>query len=258
MDYRKAQCGTIMEIKQKLINLIRRCLYGENATSEDLICFLRSRGALIGSNVIVYAPNKTLIDKTAPWLLEIGDRVRIAEGAKILTHDYAWSVLKCCDSGSFPPGQILGGEGPVVIGNNVFIGMNAIIMRGVTIGDNVVIGAGSVVTKPCEANSVYAGNPAKRIMSIEDFYRKRKEQQFTEAKDLAIRYRNRFGKEPPVEVFREYFMLFMSGDCAVQTAALKAQMETSGNFEECLQYMNSEKPMFSNYETFLQECYREQ
>lgn len=193
----------IMGIKQKLINLVRRWLYAENATSEDLIRFLRSKGALIGSNVIVYAPNKTLIDKTAPWLLEIGDRVRIAEGVKILTHDYAWSVLKCCESESFAPGQILGGEGPVVIGNNVFVGMNAIIMRNVTIGDNVIIGAGSVVTKLCESNSVYAGNPAKRIMSIEDFYRKRKEQQFVEAKTLAIRYRDRFGKEPPVEVFRE-------------------------------------------------------
>ena len=60
------------------------------------------------------------------------------------------------------------------IGNNVFIGVNAVITRGVTIGNNVIIGAGSVVVKDCQANSVYAGNPAKRIMSLDAFYEKRK------------------------------------------------------------------------------------
>ena len=52
---------------------------------------------------------------------------------------------------------MLGASGIVEIGDNVFIGMNTIIERNVKIGTNVVIGAGSVVTKDCESNSVYAG-----------------------------------------------------------------------------------------------------
>ena len=52
---------------------------------------------------------------------------------------------------------------PVVIGNNVWIGMNCVIMRGVTVGDNVVIGANSVVTKDIPANTIAAGNPCKVI-----------------------------------------------------------------------------------------------
>ena len=70
-------------------------------------------------------------------------------------------------------GGILGASGEVAIGNNVFIGMNTIILRGVHIGDNVVIGAGSVVSKDCAENGVYAGSPAKFIMSINDYYEKR-------------------------------------------------------------------------------------
>ena len=49
---------------------------------------------------------------------------------------------------------------PVKIADNVWIGMNAVILKGVTIGENCVVAAGSVVTKGVEPNTVVAGNPA--------------------------------------------------------------------------------------------------
>jgi exopolysaccharide acyltransferase PssR len=49
------------------------------------------------------------------------------------------------------------------IGENCFIGINAMILPGVRIGDQVIVGAGAVVTKDVPANSVVAGNPAKVI-----------------------------------------------------------------------------------------------
>jgi acetyltransferase-like isoleucine patch superfamily enzyme len=52
---------------------------------------------------------------------------------------------------------------PIVIGDDVFIGTNSIILKGVTIGDRAIIGAGSVVTKDVSADSMVAGNPATVI-----------------------------------------------------------------------------------------------
>lgn len=55
---------------------------------------------------------------------------------------------------------------PVNIGNNVFIGMDSIVLKGVSIGDNSIVGAGSVVTHNIPKNSVAAGNPAKIIYTV--------------------------------------------------------------------------------------------
>ncbi|MBB1400978.1 DapH/DapD/GlmU-related protein [Pseudoalteromonas sp. SG45-1] len=52
---------------------------------------------------------------------------------------------------------------PVIIGNNVWVGEGAVILAGVTVGDNSIIGANSVVCKDIDANSIYVGNPAKKI-----------------------------------------------------------------------------------------------
>jgi acetyltransferase-like isoleucine patch superfamily enzyme len=55
----------------------------------------------------------------------------------------------------------------VKIGNNVWIGMNAVILKGVTIGDNSVVAAGAVVTKSIPANTIVAGNPAVTVKKFE-------------------------------------------------------------------------------------------
>jgi len=51
----------------------------------------------------------------------------------------------------------------IIIGKNVWIGANCIILKGASIGHNSVIGAGSVLTKVVPDNCLYAGNPAKKI-----------------------------------------------------------------------------------------------
>ena len=55
---------------------------------------------------------------------------------------------------------------PVKIENNVWIGMNAVILKGVTIGENSIVAAGSVVTKSIEPNVVVAGNPAVVVRQL--------------------------------------------------------------------------------------------
>jgi acetyltransferase-like isoleucine patch superfamily enzyme len=57
---------------------------------------------------------------------------------------------------------------PIVIKQNVWIGANCLILKGVTIGENSVIGAGSIVTKDIPANVIAVGNPAKIIKNLND------------------------------------------------------------------------------------------
>lgn len=237
-----------------LKKLIRRLVWREKADSQTFVAHLKKLGVQIGADVDFYSPPHTMVDVSCPCLLTIGSHVRITHGVIILTHDYAWSVIKGLPE---QPGQILGARSPVTIGNNVFIGMNAIITRGVTVGDHVIIGAGSVVTGDCESGWVYAGNPAKKLMTLEQYRQKREALQFDEAKALARSYRARFGKNPPPEVFDEYFMLFCTAEDAASNPRFRFQMETGMGFEECVTYMEQRKPRFRGFAAFLQACLEE-
>jgi acyl-[acyl carrier protein]--UDP-N-acetylglucosamine O-acyltransferase len=192
------------------------------------------------------------VDETAPWLVTIGNNVSITHGVIILTHDYSWSVIKTTS------GEILGAMSPVKIGNNVFLGMNAIILKGVTINDNVIIGAGSVVAHDCEEGWVYAGNPAKKVMPIQQYAEKRRQKQFAEAKRLAVEYRARFNTTPPIEMFKEYFQLFCTEEAAKAVPDFCGQMVLAGTYDDCASYMREVRPMFDGFASFLCACYEEE
>ena len=114
--------------------------------------YLRKKGVKIGRNCKVH----TVAFSTEPYLVEIGDNVRITSGTTFITHDGAVNVFH---------GDIGGGIfGRIKIGNNVFIGTNCIILLNTTIGNNCIIGAGSVVRGQFPDDSVIVGNPAKVVM----------------------------------------------------------------------------------------------
>lgn len=60
-------------------------------------------------------------------------------------------------------------EKPIEIGNNVWIGMNVVVLPGVKIGNNVIIGSNSVVNKDIESDSIAVGIPAKVISKKEPY-----------------------------------------------------------------------------------------
>lgn len=148
--------------------IVKKILYREKADSNSYEKHLRKLGVRIGDRTVIYVPTKTCIDITRPWLIEIGNDVKITEGVTILTHGYDWSVLQNVY------GEILGSAGKVKIGNNVFIGMKTTILKNVEIGNDVIIEANSLVNKNIPSNVVVAGNPARIIMSIDEYYQKRK------------------------------------------------------------------------------------
>jgi len=97
-----------------------------------------------------------------PYLIEIGNRVRITNNVTFHTHDGGTGVLR----DKFPDINVFG---RIKVKDNVFLGSNSTILPGVTINENVIVAAGSVVTKDLEADSVYGGVPAKKIKSLKDY-----------------------------------------------------------------------------------------
>lgn len=70
----------------------------------------------------------------------------------------------------------------------MFIGWGATILGGSHIGDNVIIGANSVVSGNVDSNSVYAGNPARKLMTLEEYRDKREKLQLNEAVEYVLEY----------------------------------------------------------------------
>ena len=81
-----------------------------------------------------------------------GDNVELGPGVKVISANHSMD-----DFSQHVKNQ------PIIIGSNVWIGANSVILPGVSIGDKVIIGAGSIVTKSIPSNSVAVGNPCKRI-----------------------------------------------------------------------------------------------
>ncbi len=146
LDYEK-QCAAVRELfgtvgKNVSIQPRFNCDYGKNIH--------------VGDNFLTNY-NVTILDIAK---VTIGDDVMIGPNVLISTVGHPIS----------PKGRALrhGICKPVTIGNNVWIGGNAVILPGVNIGENSIIAAGAVVTKDVPANCIVGGVPAKVIKEIEN------------------------------------------------------------------------------------------
>lgn len=97
--------------------------------------------------------------------ISIGKYCEIAEGVHIISSNHAMNRmnLNLTVQLAVGAGRLFASKGPVTIGNNVWIGDNAIILSGTSIGDGAVVGAGSVVTGNVPSFTIVAGSPARPI-----------------------------------------------------------------------------------------------
>lgn len=124
-------------------------------TTEELI----RKGMSVGKNF--QRMHNVNIDESHCWLIKIGNNVTMAPNVQVLAHDASTKMLTGYTK-----------IGSVKIGDNVFIGAGTIILPGTTIGNDVVIGAGSVISGTILSDSLYLGNPGKRVCSITEFKEK--------------------------------------------------------------------------------------
>lgn len=128
--------------------------------------------------------------------------------------------------------------------------MHSTILKGVHIGNNVIIGANSLVNKDIPDNCVAAGNPCKVIMSLEEYYEKRKAAQVQEATELVRLYRERYGKEPNEKALHEFFWLFADNPDELPEI-WKSMNRLCCNEEYTNEVMRKHKKKFNNMKDFL-------
>ncbi len=192
-----------MKLLKQIKLQIKKIIEPNTYSRERYVEYLRGEGIEVGENTVIFSPKNTTIDITRPYLLKIGSNCKITSGVVILTHDFSYSVLRRYFD------KIVGECSPTTIGNNCFIGMNAVILGGVTIGSNVIIGAGSIVTQDVPSNVVVAGNPAKIIMSLDAFCERRIKKEKDEAKLCAKLIYKRYGRPPIISEMGAFFHLFL-------------------------------------------------
>ena len=130
--------------------------FGVGSSFDPTTSFIpRYENIFIGNNVII----RELVQFSADDAkILIGDDTLIGAGTCIIAGNHLFDRpgLSYKDSSK-------GSNVDVILGRNVWIGVNVIILKGVKIGDSAIIGAGSVVTKDVPSFAIVAGNPAKFI-----------------------------------------------------------------------------------------------
>lgn len=220
------------------------------AKINDYNKILKMQGVEVGDNTIFYSPSTITVDVSRPFMLKIGDYCKITSGVTILCHDYSRSV--CINTLGL--GNV-GDAGMTIIEDNCFIGMNAIILMGAHIGKNSIVGAGSVVSGEFPENVVIAGNPAKIICSLEEFYNKRKKVELDKAILFAKSFKNKYDVWPNIyEMTNAFAWMYLKHDKSSlddYTSLFSLNGVEKGILEKNFLGTNS---LFNSYEEFIEYC----
>ncbi|MED9970162.1 MAG: acyltransferase [Ruminococcus sp.] len=116
-----------------------------------------------------FIEDNVYIDPTNYGLLTIEQGVTVSRNVTLLVHDYSISNIFVYNNENVTGAGIFK---PIVLKENCFVGSGAILLPGTIVGKNSIVGAGSVVKGTVPDNTVVAGNPAKAIKSLQEYYEK--------------------------------------------------------------------------------------
>lgn len=142
----------------------------------------KKRGALARKHQLfgMVGENVRILPRTLPLyseLIFIHNNVTISRNVDFVTHDGINFTLNKLPEDQRMDYTFKERIGCIEIMDNVMIGSNCTILYDTRIGSNVIIASGSVVTKDCEPNSIYAGIPARKIGTFDDYIKKRYRQE---------------------------------------------------------------------------------
>ena len=184
-----------MSIINKLRGLLFRYKFAK-ASMPKRMEMIRPLFYHLGDNVLLYTKHFG----TEPYLISIEDNVCVAADVKFITHDVSCFNMARYLGISRDQVDKVGG---IVLKENCFVGAFTILLPNCSVGRNSVIAAGSVLSKHVPDNEVWGGNPAKFIMTTEEYARKvvKKSEVWPWTK-----IKNSISKEELIEMRQKYFM----------------------------------------------------
>ena len=198
-------------------------------------------GAKIGEGTIFYNPMNTVVDETSLPFIEIGKNCRITAEVIILAHDYSHAVLR-------PEYHCMPRKAGVTkVGDNVFVGMKSIILMGSQIGNNVIIGAGAVVSGNIPDNVVVAGNPAKVVCTLDDYYERQIKRLDSYAKIYYKRTKSYLQRELTENDMNWYNQLWKFEGKDQIYAGIKVDGD---NISEIISDLKNVKPIYESFDDF--------
>lgn len=228
-----------------ITRFLKRVLFPNTYSSKAYIDYLKKNGVEIDQTSYIYSPNQTFIDIQNSFGLHFGKYCKIASGVKIINHDYSVSVCR-----RFFHNHV-GQFRETIIGDNVFIGMNAIILPGSKIGNNTIIGAGAIVSGSFPDNCVITGNPAKVCCTLEEFYDKKKKNEYQSAVLKYKSFKKRFGRSPSLREMGNAYMWMYLPRNEENIKEYKSLFRLSGdNYDEIINDFLKSNPMFNSFEEF--------
>lgn len=150
--------GSINTLINQVAGMLQKLKQRNKISSENGVVVARSLGVTIGQDCRIYPCSFG----SEPYLVSIGNHVTVTNGVHFITHDGGVWVMR----DEYPEIDFVR---PIIIHDNCFIGINAIILPGVEVGPNSIVGAGSVVTRSIPPNTVAAGVPARVIRTLSEY-----------------------------------------------------------------------------------------